>query len=287
MERSSFFNSISGDRRYKAEDWARYFASFIGNGVFPQPSNGLQVAAGVGMNVIVRPGKAWINGYFYENDSELILPLPTADGVLKRIDRVVLRWDLTGRNIKAKIKSSPPASSPTPPILQRDADAYEICLGDTTINAGVTSISNTNIAEKRFDPNLCGIVTGVVQQIDFSSITAQFDSFFELYRQLITQRYGVYNADITTLQSAADQLYQAFVASLQDYLTDQKQTFDVWFATIQDLLSGEVAGDFALEITSLKARVAVLEQAIANIPVYATEAWLGNSYSGSAYLSTI
>nr|DAQ05226.1 MAG TPA: hypothetical protein [Caudoviricetes sp.] len=34
MEKSSFFNSVSGDRKYKAEDWASYFASFIGNGVY-------------------------------------------------------------------------------------------------------------------------------------------------------------------------------------------------------------------------------------------------------------
>ncbi len=27
MEKSSFFNSVSHDRTYKAEDWAEYFAS--------------------------------------------------------------------------------------------------------------------------------------------------------------------------------------------------------------------------------------------------------------------
>ena len=49
MEKSSFFNSVSHDRTYKAEDWAEYFASFIGNGVFPVPSTGLQVVANDGM----------------------------------------------------------------------------------------------------------------------------------------------------------------------------------------------------------------------------------------------
>ena len=29
MEKSSFFNSVSGDRVYRAEEWAEYFASFI------------------------------------------------------------------------------------------------------------------------------------------------------------------------------------------------------------------------------------------------------------------
>ena len=51
MEKSSFFNSVSHDRTYKAEDWAEYFASFIGNGVFPVPSTGLQVVANDGMKL--------------------------------------------------------------------------------------------------------------------------------------------------------------------------------------------------------------------------------------------
>ena len=58
MEKSSFFNSVSGDRVYCAEEWAEYFASFIGNGVFPVPSTSLQVVAGSGMAVAVKTGKA-------------------------------------------------------------------------------------------------------------------------------------------------------------------------------------------------------------------------------------
>ena len=56
MEKSSFFNSVSHDRTYKAEDWAEYFASFIGNGVFPVPSTGLQVVANDGMKLNVKTG---------------------------------------------------------------------------------------------------------------------------------------------------------------------------------------------------------------------------------------
>ncbi len=43
MERSSFFNAElvdeKYDRTYNAEDFARYFASFIGSGIFPNPTN--------------------------------------------------------------------------------------------------------------------------------------------------------------------------------------------------------------------------------------------------------
>ena len=49
--RSGFFNSINGDRVYHTGHWAEYFASFIGNGVFPNPSNNLQVASNNNMTI--------------------------------------------------------------------------------------------------------------------------------------------------------------------------------------------------------------------------------------------
>jgi len=179
MERSSFFNSIGGDRRYRAEDWTSYFGSFIGNGVFPDPTDTLQVVAGDGMNVIVRPGKAWINGYFYANDSDLVLRLPNADGVLGHVHRVVLRWDLTERTITGQFKSAIPDLAPAPPSLQRDADIYELGLADVMVGAGVVGITQANITDHRLNAELCGIVSGVVDQIDASSFTAQFTAQFE------------------------------------------------------------------------------------------------------------
>ena len=144
MEKSSFFNSVSHDRTYKAEDWAEYFGSFIGNGVFPVPSSGLQCVAQTGMTVKIQAGKAWINGYFYYNTSELLVTLKTADGVLQRIDRIVIRWDLSERKITAAVKSSTPSAVPAAPELQRDADAYEIAIADVLVGAGATAIEQSN-----------------------------------------------------------------------------------------------------------------------------------------------
>ena len=55
-EASRFFNAVDGDRVYSAADWAEYFASFIGNGVFGSPITNLQVSPGDGMNVSVAAG---------------------------------------------------------------------------------------------------------------------------------------------------------------------------------------------------------------------------------------
>lgn len=177
MERSSFFNSVNRDRRYKAEDFARYFASFIGNGVFPIPSNGLQVISNNNMTVTLKPGKAWINGYFYENDGDLALNIEPADGVLNRIDRVVIRLDYLKREIKTYVKKGNFASSPAAPTLVRNADMYELGIADIKVNKGAISISNANITDTRLNKSLCGIVHGVIEQIDPTELFNQYQLY--------------------------------------------------------------------------------------------------------------
>lgn len=287
MQLSSFFNSINHDRVYAAADWAAYFSSFIGNGVFPQPSNGLQVVAGSGMTVTVRMGKAWINGYFYRNTTDLAVTLNTADGAMKRYDRIVLRWDLTERTITVVVKSSQYSANPTPPALQRDADAYELCLADVLVNNGVTSIAQASITDQRFNTALCGIVVGVITQIDPSVITAQFDNFFALYEQLVIQRYGAYNEDITEHENAAQSDYDAFVAMLNAFGIETKEEAQALIDSVRGILGDDVAGQLAQEILVLQGRVDVLEEEVSKIPKFTMEAWLSDCYLGNAFLSTI
>ena len=188
MERSSFFNAIlSGetyDRVYTAEDYARYFSSFIGNGVFPTPSMNLQaIADGTSMNITLKAGKGWINGYFYENTDDLTLNLAVADGVLNRIDKVVLRLDFINREIKAYVKKGTFSSSPVAPSLVRSSDMYELGLADIKVNKGVTKISQADITDLRHNNNYCGLVAGVLQQIDTTDLFAQFQSTFDIWFQ--------------------------------------------------------------------------------------------------------
>ena len=46
--RSGFHNSINGDRKYNAQDMSMPYREIISNGVFPNPSNQLQVTASSG-----------------------------------------------------------------------------------------------------------------------------------------------------------------------------------------------------------------------------------------------
>lgn len=179
-EKSSFFNSVSGDRKYKAEDWASYFGTLIGNGVFPNPATNLQVVPGAsGLTVTVHAGKAWINGYYYNNTDDLTLTLPTPDGAKKRIDRIVVRWSLSDRKISAQVKSGTAATNPSAAVLQRDSDVYELAIADVLVGVAATSITSASITDRRYDSTLCGVVTGTVQQIDTSAFAEQVQSFLD------------------------------------------------------------------------------------------------------------
>ncbi|MFE4523413.1 hypothetical protein ACFRCQ_15090, partial [Cytobacillus firmus] len=225
--KSGFFNSVGGDRIYKADFFAEYFSSFIANGIFPNPSTSLQVMANTGMTVNVKAGKAWIKGYYFANDADYTLQLDVADGVLKRIDRVVLRLDYLTRQIVPLVKKGTFASSPVAPALQRDADAYELGIADILVNNGAISISQANITDQRLNTALCGIVHGTVTQVDTTTIFNQYQAWFN---------------DITSSVEGEIDAWQAV----------QQQEFDTWFQSIQDILDGDVAANLANRISTLE-----------------------------------
>jgi hypothetical protein len=222
VEKSSFFNSVNGDRKYKAEDYANYFNKFITNGVFPNVASNLQVIAdGTDMTVKVKAGSAWINGYMYQNTSDLVLPIDVADGVLSRIDRVVIQLSFADRDISATVKKGTFASSPIAPILQRDADVFELAVADISISNGVTNIQQSMITDLRLNTALCGYVNSLLQA-DTSAIFDQYQNWF----------------DQTSLE--------------------HEQEFDTWFDTVKGQLSGDVAGNLQNQITTLDGEVDTL-----------------------------
>ena len=264
MEKSSFFNSVSHDRTYKAEDWAEYFASFIGNGVFPVPSTGLQVVIGDGMNLTVHAGKAWINGYFYYNTGDLTVSLATADGQLNRIDRIVVRWDLTNRIMSAEVKSSAFSASPTAPALQRDADIYELALADVYVGAGVTAITQSNITDQRLNTSLCGVVAGVVEQIDTEEFNAQLQAWFAEYQSLSAAEYNTLVSYMNSLKLQGNTQYDAFEQHMADFETQAAADFNAWFSGLQEVLDENAATNLLNITNTLDTRVDLIEAVLFN-----------------------
>lgn len=164
-QESSFFNAqlVNGsyDRVYNAENWASYFASFLGNGVSVNPSTGLQVQAGSGMNVIVAMGTAFINGYRYANTLPLGLTINMANATYPRITSIILELNLNDRTILAKAVDGTPSNTPIAPTLTRTTGVYQLQLATILVQAGATQITAGNITDTRADLTVCGFIKGL------------------------------------------------------------------------------------------------------------------------------
>lgn len=257
------FNSIDHDRVYKAEDWAWYFSTFISNGVFPAPANGLQVLAGDAMTVEVQAGFGFINGYAFRNPQIYSIDIPVADGTLSRIDRVVLRWDLQQRMMYLTSLIGTVSADPQPPALSRTADIWDLALADISVDKGLTTITQAQIKDDRYNSDLCGICAGVIDQIDASTLTAQFDSFFDQYTKTITSDYDNYTASIEAYESAwkdsLDEWRKNQETSQSEWQSTQWQAFNDWLATIKDALGDEAAANLADASTKHDERITILE----------------------------
>ncbi|MGE8004051.1 hypothetical protein [Lysinibacillus sp. NPDC093216] len=238
--RSGFFNDVNDDRVYDANDFAEYFATFIGNGVFPNPSNGLQVYANNNMTTVVKAGKGWINGYFVVNNSDFIIAHDRADGALKRIDRIVLRKSVADRDIQIVIKKGTFATNPVAPTVVRDADFYELVLADVLIGAGATQIIQGNVTDQRLNKSLCGIVHAVVDQVDTTTIFNQYQSWFNSYSVTKSNEFQVWQDSI---QSAMEQWINLEQQDFLDWKASEKSAFVIWFESVRGILNEDVAGN--------------------------------------------
>lgn len=189
MERCGFFDAeLVGeeyDRSYLAEQFAAYFASFIGNGVFGGKSDELQIVAmeSPSMQVTALSGQGWINGYWYENTDDLYLPVDVADGVLDRIDSVVLRLGFAERNMWLTVKRGTPSINPVAPGLVRNADYYELQIATIHVGAGALGVRQSDITDTRLNSDVCGFVVALLTDFDTSAFYAQLDSWIEIFKQ--------------------------------------------------------------------------------------------------------
>lgn len=197
-------NFVGGqwDRTFNsADDRARY-GSLVSNGVFADPANNLQVFENTGMKILLKRGKAWINGAFYENDGDRLMQISEADPVLNRIDSVVLTLSLSARKIIVGIKRGAPSARPVRPTLSRTTSEYQIAVADIYVGAGVGKITQSQIVDTRFEKERCGIVHGLIDQIDTTGLFKQYDSKFNTWFDEIKGKLG--DDPALTLQSQID-----------------------------------------------------------------------------------
>lgn len=193
--RSVFFNDLDGDRVYDAEDWAEYFAQFIGNGVYANPSTGMQIQSGGGLAVKVAVGACFINGHGGYADGDDVLTLDYG-GSSPRIDRIVARLDVPNREIQPYIIKGEVSAVPAAPDIVRDGTYYDLCLAEISVAANATEITQADIRDTRWYTSICGYVAGLIKQVNTTDLFAQFEAAWDKFIS------GLADSDHVTIDTA-------------------------------------------------------------------------------------
>ena len=210
MERYLFFNSGVGDpRTYEASHFADYFGSVLSTGLLHTDNiPGMSVSVETStLNTIVSLGKAVMKGRLYENTSDLTLPHDIPEVDLDRIDRVILRLNLSNseRNIKLMVLSGSPSATPIEPVLIRDNFIHDISLSQILVRADTVQLLQTDLIDERLDENLAGLAYSLIS-IPTSQFQAEWDAFMasvqdDGFTPLTT--FNEHQADDATLTNSA------------------------------------------------------------------------------------
>lgn len=153
-----FFNSVNGDRKYNAETMSDMFKGLISDGIYKSVGDSFVVGATSGLTLSVGSGRAVVSERWVENDAAITITLNAAHVTLNRYTAIVLRRDLTNRQVSLVMIDGTPAANPTKPDIVRNDTLYDICLAYVYVGAGATTITGSNISDARGDADVCGYV---------------------------------------------------------------------------------------------------------------------------------
>lgn len=180
----AYTSGVFDDVEYRSSIFSDMIAGLISNGVNGTNSAYLQVVANTDMVVTIQPGFAWIDGHVFRVTGGENLTISTADGALKRIDRVILRFDkqIYPYGIYPMVLKGGLSDNPAPPALTRTSDIYDICLANIYVAAGTTAITQAMITDTRGDDAVCGYVYGLGTDITTSTIFAQYQAEWQTFK---------------------------------------------------------------------------------------------------------
>lgn len=257
------------------------------SGVFAADNNAAVSAVQSSMAVAVSDGLGWLtdsdgNGIVWWNDAEksagakLQLTVDSADGVLNRIDRVIVEWQTTDYADLPEIKILKGTASSTAavPALTNNGTKRQISLAQISVAAGTTAITASMITDERLNPAVCGLVTESVTA-DTSVINAQFAALLAQLRTAIEQAAGgeIPDGTITHQKLAADAV---------------KLTFTNTTVEVASFTADETYGDFpyraAVPLTG--AAEAMTPEVVFGVTdaMSGTFAPVAESYAGGVYI---
>lgn len=178
----------------------------------------VQVSDGLGwITDVSGDGVVWWNDHERANGIKLKLAIDQADGVLNRIDRIIVEWKTTNYVDLPEIKvlTGSVASNAVAPALTNNGTVRQLSLARVYVAAGTTAITASMITDERLDASVCGIVTESVS-VDTSVANAQFNELLERIENNLVQLVSgqIPDQSITKEKLVAGSTYNTATATL-------------------------------------------------------------------------
>lgn len=180
MWENGFFNAVNNDRVYSAELLSGIFEGLITDGVYESVGNKLAVSPSGGMGIQIDTGRGWFAKHWVNNSAPYQLTLEASDVVLNRYCAVCIRVDTSDavRSAVPYLKYSDYATTPVKPTMTRSETVNEYCLAYVYIPAGSSAVTAANIEDTRGNNDLCGWVTGLIEQLNTTTLFSQWEALF-------------------------------------------------------------------------------------------------------------
>ncbi|WP_420032225.1 hypothetical protein ACN2WE_05025 [Streptomyces sp. cg28] len=129
--------------------WSRMARRWGLDGVHTNDPNDstLKVVASGASTVLVSPGGAFVNGFYYLNDTTKTLNVPANAGGTARVDLVVLRASMSANSVTAVYKTG---GTSAPTLTQDEAGVWEIPIAQCTVAAGSSVVAAANTVDRRY-----------------------------------------------------------------------------------------------------------------------------------------
>ena len=213
---SGFYDAVSGDRTYSADDMNKPYKRLISNGVFAtpagEPSTDFQVLASSGMVINVSPGSGLFGNKWVENTAYIAITVPGNSSAYSRMDSVLVQVDLrqSGRVASIVYRTGTAASVPVAPAINETADVYEYRLANIQVPAAASSITQARITDAR-GTDECPWVTSLIKQVDTSALMLQWQAAYNAY---FNESTNAFNAYIAEKQAAFDDFLEGLTEEL-------------------------------------------------------------------------
>lgn len=149
-----YYGFFDGDQYYGQEELARYFENIYESGIAVDENNNMTMKVyKEGSAIKVDKGFSIIKGFYLYNDSPKTINI-VADEYYDRVDRIVIRLNLSTKTVSIEHKKGNPGSIPTVPGLQRDNLVWELSLAQLYVSKN----GNIDITDERYRSDLCGAI---------------------------------------------------------------------------------------------------------------------------------